>query len=78
MVSKILYLRQHYHFGPGMIADYLKRFHQVSIATSSVHRLLGKHGMSRLPANSIDHSHTLDTLREAAAGPPLAAGRDVS
>ena len=27
VVSKILYLRQHYHFGPGKIADYLKRFH---------------------------------------------------
>jgi len=50
-VSKILYLRQQYHFGPGRIADYLKRFHQVTIASSSVHRILGKHGMSRLPAN---------------------------
>ena len=28
VVSKILYLRQTYHFGPGKIADYLKRFHQ--------------------------------------------------
>jgi transposase len=27
VVSKILYLRQNYHFGPGKIADYLKRFH---------------------------------------------------
>ena len=27
VVSKILYLRQHYHFGPGKIADYLRRFH---------------------------------------------------
>ena len=27
VVIKILYLRQHYHFGPGMIAAYLKRFH---------------------------------------------------
>ena len=25
VVSKLLYLRQHYHFGPGKIADYLKR-----------------------------------------------------
>ena len=57
VVSKILYLRQHYHFGPGMIADYLKRFHQVSIAPSSVHRLLGKHGMSRLPANQKHRPH---------------------
>jgi transposase len=37
VVSKILYLRQMYHFGPGKIADYLKRFHQVVIARSSVH-----------------------------------------
>src|SRR5688500_788668 len=41
-VSKILCLRQHYHFGPGRIADYLQRFHQVRIARSSVHRILGK------------------------------------
>jgi transposase len=32
VVSKILYLRESYHFGPRKIADYLKRFHQVSIA----------------------------------------------
>ena len=57
VVSKILYLRQHYHFGPGMIADYLHRFHQLSIAPSSVHRLLGKHGMSRLPANQKYRPH---------------------
>ena len=36
VVSKLLYLRQHYHFGPGKIADYLKRHHGVSVATSSV------------------------------------------
>src|SRR5688572_6070033 len=28
VVSKILYLRQHYHFGPGRIAAYLQRFHR--------------------------------------------------
>ena len=36
-VSKILYLRQNYHFGPGKISDYLERFHQVSVAASSVY-----------------------------------------
>jgi transposase-like protein len=51
VVSKILYLRQHYHFGPGKIADYLRRFHQQSLAVSSVHRILLRHGMNRLPAN---------------------------
>jgi hypothetical protein len=35
MVSKILYLRQQYHFGAGRIADYLRRFHQVAIARST-------------------------------------------
>lgn len=58
VVSKILYLRQNYHFGPGKIADYLKRFHRVSVATSSVHRILHKHGMSRLPGNQKYRQHT--------------------
>ena len=51
VVSKILYLRQHYHFGAGRIAAYLQRFHHIVVARSTVHRLLGKHGVGRLPAN---------------------------
>jgi hypothetical protein len=43
-----VYLRQHYHFGPRKIADYLKRFHQIAVAGSSVHRILCRQGMSRL------------------------------
>jgi hypothetical protein len=57
-VSKILYLRQHYHFGPGKIADHLKRFQGVSLAGSSVHRILARHGMRRLPANQKHQPHT--------------------
>ena len=57
VVRKILYLRQVYHFGPGKIADYLQRFHQLSVARSTVHRILGKHGMQRLPANQKHRSH---------------------
>ena len=49
-MSKILYLRQRYHFGPGKIADYLKWFHTLSIACASVHRILCCHGLNRLPA----------------------------
>jgi transposase len=52
VVSKILYLRQHYHFGAGRIADYLRRFHAISVARSTVHRLLVKHGVGRLPVRS--------------------------
>jgi hypothetical protein len=58
-VSKILYLQQTYHFGPGKIADYLKRFHQLSVAVSSVHRILVRHGMNRLPANQRYRSHVV-------------------
>jgi Transposase./Integrase core domain. len=57
VVSKILYLRQHYHFGPGRIADYLKRFHELSLAVSSVHRILMRHGVNRLPANQKHRPH---------------------
>jgi transposase InsO family protein len=57
VVRKILYLRQTYHFGPGRIADYLKRFHQIAVARSTVHRVLGTHGMNRLPANQKHQPH---------------------
>jgi transposase InsO family protein len=57
VVSKILYLRQHYHFGPARIAAYLHRFHQIVIARSSVHRILWRHGMNRLPANQKHQPH---------------------
>ncbi|HET6591904.1 MAG TPA: IS481 family transposase, partial [Xanthomonadales bacterium] len=40
-----------YRFGPGRIANYLQRFHQMTIAGSTVHRILVDHGMGRLPAN---------------------------
>jgi transposase len=58
VVSKVLYLRQNYHFGPGRIADYLRRFHGVIVALSSVHRILVRHGINRLPANQKHRAHT--------------------
>jgi hypothetical protein len=48
---KILYLRERYHFGPGRIRAYLRRFHQIRIACSTVHRVLTRHGLNRLPAD---------------------------
>lgn len=57
VVSKILYLRQHYHFGPGRIAAYLRRFHRLEIAGSSVHRILKRQGLNRLPANQKHRPH---------------------
>jgi transposase InsO family protein len=57
VVSKILYLRQTYHFGPGKIADYLRRFHSISVSRSTAHRILLKHGLGRLPANQKHRPH---------------------
>lgn len=55
VVSKILYLRQNYHFGPGRIRNYLKRYHKIEIAQSSVHRILQRHNLSRLPSSHRKH-----------------------
>jgi transposase len=78
IVSKLLYLRQHYHFGPGKIADYLKRFHGVSVATSSVHRILGKHGLNRLPANQKHRAHATRWKRDEKPQPGHRLQLDVS
>jgi len=51
VVSKILYLRERYRFGPARITSYLHRFHNMDVARSTVHRILIRYGMNRLPAN---------------------------
>lgn len=53
----MLYLRQNYHFGAGRIRDYLKRFHGIRIAASTVQNILEKHAMGRLPANQKHQTH---------------------
>jgi transposase len=57
VVSKVLNLRQNYHFGADRIAAYLQRFHQVDIARSTVHRVLVRNDMARLPANQKHRPH---------------------
>jgi transposase InsO family protein len=57
VVSKVLHLRQTYHFGPGKIAAYLERFHQIAIARSTVHRVLMRHGLNRLPGSQKHVAH---------------------
>ena len=69
VVSKILYLRQTYHFGPRRIADYLKRFHAITLAMSSVHRILCRHGLRWLPANQKHRSHGVRWIRYEKAQP---------
>ncbi|MEE2852444.1 MAG: IS481 family transposase [Actinomycetota bacterium] len=51
VVGKILYLRQNYHFGPGKIAMYLKRYHDVEVSQSGVWRILKRVDLNRLPAS---------------------------
>ncbi len=51
VVSKILYLRERYRFGPARVTSYLHRFHSMDVARSTVHRILIRYGMNRLPVN---------------------------
>lgn len=51
VVGKIIYLRQNYHFGPGKISMYLKRYHDVEISNSGVWRILKRLELNRLPAS---------------------------
>jgi transposase InsO family protein len=77
VIGKILYLRQHYHFGPGKIADYLRRFHQQSLAVSSVHRILLRHGMNRLPSSQKHRAHARRWQRYEKAQPGFRLQLDV-
>jgi transposase InsO family protein len=51
VVGKIIYLRQHYHFGPAKIAMYLARYHDITISPSGVWRVLKRLELNRLPAS---------------------------
>jgi IS30 family transposase len=51
VVGKIIYLRQHDHFGPARIAMYLQRYHEVQISNSGVWRILKRLELNRLPAS---------------------------
>jgi transposase InsO family protein len=57
VVGKIIYLRQHYHFGPAKIAMYLKRYHEVQISPSGVWRILKRLQLNRLPASQRHKRH---------------------
>ena len=51
VVGKIVYLRQHYHFGPAKISMYLARYHEVTVSRSGVWRILKRLDMNRLPSS---------------------------
>jgi transposase InsO family protein len=57
VVGKVIYLRQHYHFGPAKIAMYLKRYHDIQISHSGVWRILKRLELNRLPASQRHKRH---------------------
>jgi transposase len=57
VVGKIIYLRQHYHFGPAKIAMYLRRYHDIQISHSGVWRVLRRLDLNRLPASQRHKRH---------------------
>jgi transposase len=57
VVGKIIYLRQHDHFGPAKIAMYLRRYQQVQISSSGVWRILKRLQLNRLPASQRHKRH---------------------
>jgi transposase InsO family protein len=57
VVGKIIYLRQHDHFGPAKIAMYLKRDHDIQISPSGVWRILKRLELNRLPASQRHKRH---------------------
>ena len=75
VVEKIMYLRSNYHFGPQKISMYLKRYHDVEVSKSGVWRILNRLA-SGLPALQASRS-SLETVREAAPGPPSPDRRQV-
>jgi transposase InsO family protein len=57
IVGRIIYLRQHYHFGPLKISMYLKRYHDIEIGHSGVWRILKRLDMNRLPSSQRYRRH---------------------
>jgi hypothetical protein len=49
--GKIIWRRKHYHFGPAKIAMYLARYHDLTISTCGVWRILKRLQLNRLPAS---------------------------
>lgn len=56
VISKILYLRKNYHFGATKLSYYLKRYHQISVSSSTIQKILKKYELNRLPVNKEDMS----------------------
>jgi hypothetical protein len=75
VVEKIVWLRKHYHFGPAKIAMCLARYHDLTISTSRVWRILKRLQLNRLPASQRYRRHSIRWKRYEKQRPgPVAAG----
>lgn len=61
--EKILYLRQHYHFGSARISWYLARYHGMSISISGVYQVLKRNSLNRLPERDRRRARAAPTIR---------------
>jgi len=52
VVERVLELRTKYHLGQQRIVWYLERYHGIRIGQSSVHRILIRNGLRKLPAKA--------------------------
>ncbi|MFI6505925.1 helix-turn-helix domain-containing protein [Nonomuraea typhae] len=73
VAGKIIYLRQHHHFGPEKIAMSLKRYHDVTISKSGVWRILKRLDMGRLPASQRYKRHDRRWKRNGSSCPATAS-----
>jgi hypothetical protein len=75
VVEKIVGLRKHYHFGPAKIAMCLARYHDLTISTSGVWRILKRLQLNRLPASQRYRRHSIRWKRYEKQRPgPVAPG----
>ena len=78
IVTKIVYLRRYYHFGPHKISMYLCRCHDIEISPSTIWRILKRLDMNRLPSSMRQKRHSdrwMTASTPAASSPSATTGR---
>lgn len=57
IVAKIIYLREHYHFGAWRIKVYLERYHDIKLSKSGIYGILKRLNMNLLPSSRRYRKH---------------------
>ncbi len=78
VVEKIIWLRQHYHFGPAKIAMYLARYHDITISVSGAWRIMKRLGLNLAGLSALPSTQSaVEALPEATPRPPAASRCEV-